>query len=206
LIADAHCHVSPHWYEPVESLLFHMDRNGVERAVLIQHMGQFDNEYLFDCVRRFSLRFAPVVLVDTSAPQALDELDRLVERGAKGLRLAATARSPGDDPLAIWRRAAALRLPVSCLGQAKQFASDAFADLVRAFPDLSIVIEHLGGSNAPSDDTAHLDLRRKVFALSKLPNTYIKFHGLGEFCSRAMPVSQPFPFEWPIPPLLEMAY
>ena len=39
-IVDSHCHVSPVWYEPVESLLFHLDRNGVELAVLIQMNGQ----------------------------------------------------------------------------------------------------------------------------------------------------------------------
>ena len=31
------------WYEAVETLLFEMDRNGVERAVLIQILGQSDN-------------------------------------------------------------------------------------------------------------------------------------------------------------------
>ena len=30
--------------------------------------------------------------------------------------------------------------------------------------------------------------------------------GLGEFCRRAMPVTEPFPFERPLPPLLELAY
>ena len=44
LIVDGHCHVSTCWYEPVESLLFHMDRNGVARAVLIQMNGQADKD------------------------------------------------------------------------------------------------------------------------------------------------------------------
>ena len=46
-IVDTHCHTTPVWYEPVESLLFQMDRNNVEKAVLIQIMGNFDNEYQF---------------------------------------------------------------------------------------------------------------------------------------------------------------
>ena len=53
MIADSHCHVSPHWYEPVESLLFQMDRNGVEHAVLIQMQSQFDNSYQQECIQRF---------------------------------------------------------------------------------------------------------------------------------------------------------
>ncbi len=36
IIVDSHCHISPVWYEPVESLLFQMDRNDVAHAVLIQ--------------------------------------------------------------------------------------------------------------------------------------------------------------------------
>ncbi len=44
-IVDSHCHVSPVWYEPVETLLFQMDRNEVAQAVLVQMLGQYDNAY-----------------------------------------------------------------------------------------------------------------------------------------------------------------
>ena len=123
VIVDSHCHVSPYWYEPVESLLFQMNQNGVEKAVLVQYMGQFNNEYQFQCVRGFPGRFASVVLVDARSPDAVDELERLVEQGAKGIRLRPNTRSPGDDPLAIWRKAAELKLPVSCGGTSVDFAS-----------------------------------------------------------------------------------
>lgn len=49
MTVDAHCHVSPCWYEPVESPLYQMERNGVAQAVLVRYMGQFDNEYQFEC-------------------------------------------------------------------------------------------------------------------------------------------------------------
>ncbi len=206
VIVDSHCHVSPYWYEPVESLLFQMDQNGVEKAVLVQYMGQFNNEYQSQCARRFPGRFASVVLVDTHSPEAVDELERLVEQGAKGIRLPPNTRSPGDDPLAIWRKAAELKLPVSCGGTSVDFASEEFARLVQAFPDLPIVIEHLGSVNTPDDEIEPHEIDRKVFALSRFPNVYIKIHGLGEFCKRMKRVSEPFPFEIPIPATLEMAY
>ena len=216
VIVDSHCHVSPYWYEPVESLLFQMDRNGVEKAVLVQYMGQFNNEYQFQCVRRFPGRFASVVLVDASAPDAVDKLERLVEQGAKGVRLRpntppcdaiAKAQSRrADDPLAIWRKAAELKLPVSCGGTGVDFASEEFARLVQTFPDLPIVIEHLGSINTPDGETEPYEIRRRVLALSQFPNTYIKIHGLGEFCKRMKHVSEAFPFESPIPAVLEMAY
>ena len=62
-IVDTHCHVSEVYYEPVEVLLFQMDRAGVEQAILIQMREEYDNDYQFDCVRRYPGRFASVVLV-----------------------------------------------------------------------------------------------------------------------------------------------
>ena len=206
VIVDAHCHVSTCWYEPIESLLYQMDQNGVEHAVLIQMNGQTNNEYQFECVRRFPGRFASVVLVDTDSPDAVQDLERLAERGARGVRLGPSTRSPGDDPLAIWRKASQLGLPVSCGGMNTEFASDEFAQLVEALPDLTIIIEHLGSLNKPDGEATPYTIRRKAFSLARFPNVYIKIHGLGEFCRRAMPVTKPFPFEESVPPFLEMAY
>ena len=206
MIIDTHSHASPYWYEPVESLLFQMDRYGVAQALLVQYMGQFDNEYQFECERRYPDRFASVVLVDAQDPGATQQLERLAEQGARGVRLRPDTRSPGDDPLAIWRKAEELGLPVSCGGTSDQFASPAFADLVLTFPRLPIVLEHLGSINAPDGEKPPYDIRSKALSLSELPNVYIKIHGLGEFCKRTNPIQQPFPFETPIPPLLEMAY
>ena len=69
-IVDTHCHVSLVYYEPVEVLLFQMDRAGVDHAVLIQMREEYDNEYQFECVHRYPGRFASVVLVDHNRPDA----------------------------------------------------------------------------------------------------------------------------------------
>jgi L-fuconolactonase len=206
VIVDAHCHVSPYWFEPVESLLFQMDRNGVEHAVLVQYGGQFDNAYLFECERRFPGRFVSVVLVDASARNATEELERLAEQGARGLRLRANTRSPGDARLAIWRKAAELGLPVSCGGTNVEFAADDFARVVQTFPHLPIILEHLGSTPRPDGEPPPYEIRRKVFSLARFPNVYIKVHGLGEFCERPFPAVAPFPFAGQVPPILEMAY
>ena len=206
LIVDSHCHVSPTWLEPVESLLFHMDRNGVERAVLVQIGGQANNDYQFDAVRQFPDRFTSVAWLQAGQPGAREELRRLVERGISGVRIGAAVRSPGDDPLAIWREAADCGLTVTSGGASEEFSSPRFAELVQALPHLRIVIEHLGGSNEPEPGAGVSDPRRRVFELARFPNVYMKIHGLGEFCRRSMPVTEPFPFERPIPPLLDLAY
>lgn len=203
-IVDSHCHVSPIWFEPVDVLLFHMDKNGVEQAVLVQMIGQPDNRYQLECVRRYPDRFVSVGLVDVDAPDALAQVCRLADRGATGLRLRPSWRSPGEDPLAIWREAERLRLTVSCIGPSRDFASAEFAELVGALPDLKIVIEHLAELNPAEPTYAREEAR--VLALAKQPNVFVKFGGLGEFAKRARPAREPFPFEEPIPLLLDRAY
>jgi L-fuconolactonase len=204
IIVDSHCHVSPSWYEPVESLLFHMDRNGVERAILIQMNEQANNDYQRAASRRHPERFASVAWIRAEQPGASDELRRLADEGISGVRFSAATRSSGGDGLAIWRTAAELGLSVSCGGSSAEFASKEFAGLVRTLPQVRIVIEHLGGYNHPGTDS--LEDRRKVFDLARFPNVYVKVHGLGEFCNRRLPVAEPFPFETPIPPFLDTAY
>ncbi len=206
IVVDSHCHVSRSWYEPVETLLFQMERYNVAHAVLVQMQGQTNNDYQFDCVRRYPGRFAPVVVVDTEQPDAPETLRRLAEQGASGVRLRATTRSPGDDPLAIWRAAGRLGLSVSCFGSSTEFASDDFAELVQSLSEVNIVIEHLGSHSHPDADAAERVQREQAFALARFPNAFIKITGLGEFCQRAIPVTEPFPFVQPIPPYLRQAY
>lgn len=69
-------------------------------------------------------------------------------------------------------------------------------------------LEHLGpGGRTREQGVAcehdpHAAVRAKVLGLARYPNVFAKLHGLGEFCVRAMPVREPFPFVRPIPPLI----
>ena len=202
-IVDSHCHVSTLWYEPVETLLYQMDACGVEQAVLVQMQGQFDNSYQAECVQGFPGRFASVVMVDTDRADASAELERLHADGARGVRLKPSTRSPGDDNLDIWKTAERLGMTVSCIGSDAEFSSATFTRIVKAVPNLQIVIEHLG-SDAGVDELCSdaEQTKRGAFLLARFPNVYMKITGLGEFCERSMPVSGQFPFERPIPPLL----
>ena len=198
---DTHCHALPYWFEPVEILLDQMARNDVDKAVLIQINGMYDNSYLIECMRRFPGRFSVVALVDTDNLDAPQRLAEWVEQGVEGIRLRAVARSPGSDHLAIWRKAAELGILVSCAGSADEFASPEFENLVKELPGLKIVIEHLGGGGR---DTPPYDTYRRVLALAQYPNTFMKVPGLGEICPRPSPFIHPMPFT-EIPPLIEMA-
>jgi L-fuconolactonase len=205
-IVDSHVHAAPNWYEPLESLLYHMDANGVDQAVLVQQQGQFDNHYILECARSYADRIYAVVLVDARRHDALEQLASLADQGAHGIRLRPTDRSPGDDPLAIWRQAAALGLPISCAGTMEAFADLAFAQLIEQVPTTTIILEHLGSANLPNGESAPFTLRRQVFALARYPNVVIKFHGLGEICPRLEPFPQPFPFERSYLALFDLAY
>jgi L-fuconolactonase len=205
-IVDSHVHVSPIWYEPVETLLHHMDANEVDQAVLVQQGGQYDNRYLIECMHRFPDRFYAVVLVDPKRADAGEQLRYWAEQGAHGVRLRVTDRSPGEDPLAIWRQAAALNLSISCSGRAEGFVDGAFAQLVEAVPNATFVIEHMGGVVPPGSDAPPFPLHRQIFDLARFPNVAIKFHGLGEICPKLQPFPQPFPYDRTYLELFDLAY
>ncbi|MBI4595105.1 MAG: amidohydrolase [Candidatus Tectomicrobia bacterium] len=203
IIVDTHVHASPYWFEPIEVLLFQMNSNGVEKATLVQYIGQTNNTYLIECSRRFPGRFSPVVMVDTERGDAPEVLKRWVKEGAEGVRLTPMTRSPGRDPLAIWRTCGELNIPVTCTGSKKEFSSDEFRNLIRTLANVRIIIEHLG--MVGRDESAPYAIYSKILALADFPNTYIKVPGLGEICERPYPFRQPFPFD-PVPPFIQMAY
>jgi L-fuconolactonase len=201
-IVDTHCHAGHNWFEPVELLLYQMNANGVDKAVLIQHGGVFDNTYVLECARRFPRRFAVVGMVDTGRPDAPSELEAWAEKGIVGVRLYPGQRSPGSDPLAIWRKASELGLLVSSLGAVEEFATEEFEGLVSELPDLTIIIEHLAGVRPPVQPP--YTTFERALALAGYPNTYIKVGGLGEISERPPVLKPEFGFD-ATPPFVEMA-
>jgi L-fuconolactonase len=209
VVVDTHCHASPYWFEPVEVLLDEMTRNGVDKAVLTQFFGVYDNSYLIECMRRFPGRFSVIALVDVNHPDAVQHLEECHAQGVEGVRFNTGMRSPGSDPLAVWRKASELEMVASVMGTVEGYASAGFESIVKDLPNLKIVMEHLGGVGAyfgpgRQDKTIPYETYQSVLELAKYPNTYMKIPGLGEFCARPMPFVQPYPFQ-DVPPLIEMA-
>lgn len=196
MIVDTHCHVGVNWFEPVESLLFQMDSNGVDKSVLIQHRGTYDNSYILNCVTRFPTRFVAIVLVDSVKQESLSRLEKAVKLGAKGVRL-----EPGDSDL-LWEKAAQMNLVVSCQGEVSELATDMFRDKIKGLPSLKIVLEHLGGAN--KDEPYPYNFFAKMVKLSDLDNVYLKVPGLGEIVSRPDILEKDFQLK-DTPPFIEMA-
>jgi L-fuconolactonase len=192
-IVDTHCHTGIHKYEPIESLLYHMETCNVANAVLIQHAGETDNSYHVECMQRFPGRFASAMIVEPDDDGR--QIRHWAEQGIGGIRLAASSRAQAADPLAHWRTAAELNLVVSAHCNPPALLSEAFAQVLDLFPDLHICIEHLGGIGQGAE--APYEEFRAVLALAERDNTSIKLPGFGEFCSL------PYPFD-DVPPLADM--
>lgn len=85
-----HCGVSK--YEPIERVAEVMAAAGVGRAVLVQHLGEFDNAYLGRVAAADAQRFAAVCLVDHQPADCVQTLERWAASGCfKGLRLTTDA-------------------------------------------------------------------------------------------------------------------
>ncbi|MFD2081755.1 Predicted metal-dependent hydrolase, TIM-barrel fold [Actinopolymorpha cephalotaxi] len=143
-LVDAHVHVGRQKYPPVEDCLTAMTRAGVGQAVLVQYVGNTDNRYLHECRTRHPGRFALVGMVDPERPDAPDQVDRLAAAGFAGVRLWATTRSPGADPLAVWRALDRNHLVASVRGPFADIAHPDFAALLDEVPGLVVRMEHLG--------------------------------------------------------------
>lgn len=185
MIFDAHCHVSNVWYEPAESLLFQMDRNGVEHALLTQVLGQFDNSYLFSCREHWPDRFLALVAIDLTASDPCAIVDEARARGATGIRLRPDAQLSEGDPFAIWQAAADLGLVVSCAGTMAQFASPEFAALLDRFVTLPVLLEHGAGLGRP-DATDDEPVLAAIAALAAREAVYMKLPGLGQIEPRSL--------------------
>lgn len=203
LTIDTHCHAGLDWMEPVEVLLFQMERNQVDKAVLTQYVRLFDNSYLIECARRYPGRFAVIGSVDASQPDAVKALDDWVEQGMQGIRIRLMELPTMTELSILLKGAARLNLKVSCYGMHDNFASEEFREIIELVPDLPIIIEHF--AYVKFTEPAPYGKFDKILSLSKYPNVYMKIHGFGEYMPRPEPTKHP-PYDLAgMPPCIDMA-
>lgn len=201
MILDGHCHIWENWpYQPpvpdvaararAEQLLYEMDANGVERAVVIcarigDNAGNVD--YAFDAARRHGGRL--VVFPDLECRWSADYRTR----GARDRLAAALNRwqfagftmyldesedgtwLTGDEGLAFFDLAAERKLISSLSVMPHQLP--AVIGLAEAFPTLPILLHHFAFLGPRSARTANgLEL---VLSASHCPNVFIKYSGMG---------------------------
>jgi L-fuconolactonase len=188
-IVDAHCHASPVWFEPVETLLFQMDRIGIAQSVLMPLLGQYDHSYQQACVRAHPDRLIWVGAIDPLGGPASTQIRLQMDDGVSGFRLPADS-ALGDRDIEIWHAVSAAELPISCIGSAAQFASPAFSLKLASAHQVPIVLEHLGGLGRP-DFNASVVSPGSVFALARHAQVYLKVPGFGQLAKRTAFINHP---------------
>jgi L-fuconolactonase len=155
-----------------------MASTGVDKAVIVQPAHyMYDNRYVTACLRAHPGRFAAVGLVDQKAPDAIERFDELLSLGFNGLRihLASRVSDPSEwaeaDQDALWRRMGDAESSFCVFGPSKHLS--ALEPIISRHPRVRIVLDHLGGPPAPTDDPEGAGLNRAL-AMAKYPQVYVK--------------------------------
>jgi L-fuconolactonase len=171
----------------VEILLELMLANHVSRTVLIQVIHyRWDNSYLASVLRRYPKIFHGVCRVDPLDPLAPDHLKRLTEEyGFRGGRLSPVSGPEGDwirgelmPPL--WRRCNQLKVPMTLLLPSVRLAD--VEPLIRANPDLQVVIDHMADIRASEPQQLV-----KLLNLAQYPNVFVKLSHLWSLSNEPYP-------------------
>ncbi len=178
-VVDAYTHCGLRKYEPIERVQACMESAGVRRAVLVQHLGEFDNSYLAGIATRHPDRFAAIGMIDSTDDSAEEELYKLARSSCvRGIRF--PADSIVQQPR-LWDVAADLGLIVMIY--AAGGLCDTADDVGRwldHWPRARAVITHLG--NPRLDDAPDFESQRCVMHLARHPGVYYQVSGMKMFC------------------------
>jgi L-fuconolactonase len=173
-ITDAYAHCGLRKYKPVEELNRVMDRYGVKRTVLVQHMGEFDNSYIEGLVRENPERFAGVFLVDLAGASPLDDVRRWTERGLfGGIRLPVESLA---SHAALWQWSAQLGLHFILYGAFNRENLARLASFAGDHPRNAIVLAHLGSPNLK--EAPGYASFQPVLELAARPNILVQVSGM----------------------------
>ena len=215
---DSHMHVwsgdverfpFDHPYEPnfkppkiaatVELLRKEMDQFGVSHCVLVQTIYHgWDNRYLARCAKTDPKRFRGHGLIDPTDPKVADKLEYWVKKhGLAGMRFSPIYYLGKDEWLnaksshALWKKAEELKAIFNFFIAAPQLPK--LEDIVRRFPKLRIVIDHLARVDLKAADP--LPEVKKLLALARYPNVWVKVSELGIISpSGKYPYTDTFPW------------
>jgi len=189
-IVDAYAHCGLSKYEPIEQVRRVMNAAGVSRAVLVQHLGEYDNSYIGSVVESDCAHFAGVLLVDHRDPQVIETLDRWKSsEHFRGIRL--TTEAVVENP-ALFAAAGDLGLVVVLY--APDGIGPSLSQLEQQLalaPFTQLVVTHLG--NPKVDGGAVNESAKSVCRLARFANVYLQLSGMKMFCT--------FPHE-PLYPLI----
>jgi len=178
-VIDSYSHCGTEKFEPLEQVLEAMDGAGVDRAVLVQHLGQFDNSYIEGVVASDPDRFIGVGLVDVASPNWKSDLKKLSDsKSFCGVRFPADALEENPEAPLV---AAELGLNLVL------YFADGLSGKLRDLRDLvcsvggrTVVVTHLG---CPQIDREGNINSENVLALAEYENVVVTLSGQGMFCA-----------------------
>ena len=214
---DTHCHSGKNWYEPIESLIFQMDYNNVSKAIIIQHGGYFNHEYLFEASSKYLNRLHIVAQLDPNDEKPLETLEKLKSSGACGIRLSPNTKFSKINSKKIWNTAGELGLPVSVHSDLSGLISENFQEIISTNSKTKLILEHYAGlgttlmgrgkskelkhkkeplTGNPFTNAGkiknHFENFQKILKYSKHKNIFVKIHGLGEIESKKKELNDSF--------------
>jgi len=180
---------------PPENTVAFMDSIGVDKAILQAGYMKIDycREYFVDCMKKFPGRFIGTVAIDYDIKKSekhregeLDKLrysvNHLDMRGVfQGFPREQRTIMDDDrfDPL--WKEMGILEIPhIFVLGLSsepkRQYLEsiDRLEKVLKKFPNLNIIIGHLGGNIRPPHDPNYTDTPKDLMKILKLPNVYFE--------------------------------
>ena len=194
MIIDTHCHAGKNWFLPIESLEFEMKKSKVDAALLVQHGGNYDNEYIINQSEKNPKKFKCVVLIDPDEKKPITKLEKLKEKKISGLRLFPNSVfSNLSNQNEIWSKSGEMNILISCqpYSSEESFYEKEFINIVENNPQTTIIIEHLGGICI----NGSLKSFNKFLDIAQYPNIYIKVPGLGEVLDRPKILKPEFSFQ-----------
>jgi predicted TIM-barrel fold metal-dependent hydrolase len=153
----------PGYTVTAESLIAMMDAHDVQTSCVVQrgHIYGYDNSYIIDSAAAYPGRLLPVVILDALDP-ATPELftDMVRNRRVRGFRMAAarpfhwdTAWMNSPAAMKVWQACAELNVPMTLIffQDHLSYALPALKVIAQMYPDLPILIDHVGTTYAASN-------------------------------------------------------
>ncbi len=176
MIIDSYTHCGLEKFQPLPEVQAMMRTVGIAKAVLAQHLGQFDNSYIESCVRSSPETLTGVAMIDATSGSALAALEAVVESGSfRGLRMTGEmlVAAPAIASAAL---EAGLHLVLYC--------PDGTGAIAEVLPRLSagpgrIVITHLG---SPQVADGVMTRGPKILKLASDPRVLVTLSGAGMVC------------------------
>jgi L-fuconolactonase len=189
-LVDAQVHAGTSKYQLLERYLPELETAGVRQAVLVQHMGNADNDYLKSCLRRYPGRFAGVAGLRSDLSGSAELIRRIARTGSfSGVRVPARIARIADEAPSVWQALQEHRLVATIQGQFAEVTDPAFLSVPERFPGVDFVIEHVGCFRYGQDP--HFG---SLLTLAAQPNVAIMWSCLYQYSSEPYPHRDSWPY------------